>query len=462
MRTGIYARISSDRDGTQLGVKRQIADCEKLAESKGWSVVRHYVDDDISAYSGKPRPAYRELVQDIETKALDAVIVWHLDRLHRQPKELEEFFEIVDAAGGTKLASVTGDVDLSTHDGRFTARILGAVARKESDDKSRRIRRKAQELAEAGRIGGGGSRPFGYESDRKTIREQEAAIVRECAARFLAGDSLRALCADLNARGIQTVSGGEWRTPVLRRMLMSGRISGQREHHGELVAQAEWPGIITPADTSRIRAILASPERRKNGNPRRYLLVRLLKCEHCGAVMVSRPRDDGARRYICAGGVNFSGCGKTYILAETLEQFVVEAVLARLDSPELARQLAAPTDDPDATYWQKEVDEADAQLVELARLHGEGSIRVTEWLSARKPVERRREAATRELRRLSRTEAIAAHIGQAAELRRSWATLPLSRQHSIVAAVLDHVQVGPARRGFNRFDPSRLTPVWRV
>lgn len=111
-RTGIYARTSSDRDGTQLGVKRQIADCEALAQAKGWSVVRHYVDDDVSAYSGKTRQADRGLIEDMGARAVDAVIVWHLDRLHRQPKELEEFFDIVDSAGGTKLASVTGDVDL--------------------------------------------------------------------------------------------------------------------------------------------------------------------------------------------------------------------------------------------------------------------------------------------------------------------------------------------------------------
>ena len=41
-------------------------------------------------------------------------------------------------------------------------------------------------------------------------------------------------------------------------------------------------------------------------------------------------------------------------------------------------------------------------------------------------------------------------------------TMTLTRQQQIVAALLDHVVVGPARRGFNRFDPSRLTAVWRV
>ncbi|MDT5019003.1 MAG: site-specific recombinase [Mycobacterium sp.] len=40
---GIYTRISSDRDGQQLGVRRQVADCEALAARKGWTVSERYV-----------------------------------------------------------------------------------------------------------------------------------------------------------------------------------------------------------------------------------------------------------------------------------------------------------------------------------------------------------------------------------------------------------------------------------
>jgi hypothetical protein len=39
--------------------------------------------------------------------------------------------------------------------------------------------------------------------------------------------------------------------------------------------------------------------------------------------------------------------------------------------------------------------------------------------------------------------------------------MTLSRQKEIVGALLQHVVVGPGRRGFNRFDPARLTAVWR-
>jgi site-specific DNA recombinase len=134
-----------------------------------------------------------------------AVVVYHADRLHRHPRELEDFIDPCQRTT-TKLATVSGDVDLSTHEGQLIARIQGAVARKESDDKSRRIRRKHEELAAAGKVSGGGSRPFGYEADKLTVRPEEAEMIRECARRALAGDSLRSICLDLNDRGVMVAS----------------------------------------------------------------------------------------------------------------------------------------------------------------------------------------------------------------------------------------------------------------
>lgn len=109
MRAGIYARISSDREGDGLGVNRQLEDCEQLAEQRGWAVAETYVDDDVSAYSGKARPEYARMLDDLRTGSINGVLVYHLDRLHRQPKELEEFFEVCEAAGVRDLASFTGD-----------------------------------------------------------------------------------------------------------------------------------------------------------------------------------------------------------------------------------------------------------------------------------------------------------------------------------------------------------------
>lgn len=394
---------------------------------------------------------------------IDGLIVYDLDRLHRQPRELEAFIDLCARCEVTNVASVGGDIDLTSADGRFQARILGAVAVKESEDKSRRIRRTHEELAQAGKVSGGGSRAYGYEADKLTVRESEAMVLRECAARFLAGEALRSICGDLSDRGIRTSTGAEWKPQTLGRTLKRPRLAGLREHNGEIVAEAEWPAILTPPESARIRSILDDPDRRTNKVARRYLLARLLRCGLCGETLVSRPKQGGVRAYQCARGPGFSGCGRLSVKADPLEAFVVEAVLYRLDSPELAAALSAEPGDPDAERWQAEMDQSRAELDQLAAMYGRREISLSEWQAARAPVERRISEAKKELGRLTRASAIAGHVGHAAELRDRWQNLPLTRQHAIVAAVLDHLAVAPAPvRGSNRFDPSRLAPVWKV
>ena len=320
---------------------RQVEDCERLALERGFVVAERYVDDDVSAWSGKPRPEYERMLEDLRAGVIRGVVVWHLDRLQRHPRDLETFLDLCDEFAVEGLACVKGEVDLGTPTGRLTARMLGGLARYESDHKSERIQRKHLELALGGKVSGGGSRPYGYEADKLTLRPAEAAVVKECAERFLAGESLRSITSDLNARGVVTASGGLWAPQTLRRMLGSARISGQREHKREIVADAQWPGIISPAQTAQIRATLAEPNRGTSKAGRRYLLGGLLVCSHCGAKLVARPRDGGKRRYACAKGPGFAGCGKTYINADEVEAFIADAVFHRVDAPEVAAAVEA-------------------------------------------------------------------------------------------------------------------------
>lgn len=461
IQAGIYARISSDREGDNLAISRQLADCQQLAARRGWAVAERYVDSDISAYSGRRRPEYLRMLDDVEAGAVEAVLVYHADRLHRHPRELEDFIDLCQRTK-TKIATVSGDLDLSTHEGQLLARITGAVARKESDDKSRRIRRKHEELAAEGRVSGGGTRPYGYDKDKRTIRPDEAEVIRDCARRVIAGDSLRSICTDLNERSIPTVTGKAWTSQTLRRMLMSPRISGQREHRGEIVAKAEWPAIITSRQTQQLRAKLSDPDRRTNRASRRYLLTRLLRCSHCKGTLVARPRADGSRRYVCASGPGFGGCGKTTVIADPLELFITEAVLHRLETPRLPEARRRRPDDAKGAAWQAEIERLQGKLDELAASWADDQITRGEWLSARTPIEKRLTTAKRKLAAANRTTVLLPFVDGADALREQWQTMTLSRQHQIVAATLQHVEVRPAVRGRNRFDESRLRPVWRV
>lgn len=459
-KAGIYARISEDRDETQAGVGRQLEDCERLAGARGWEVVERYVDNDLSAYLGNKRPEYRRMLDDIGARRLDALVVYHQDRLHRQPRELEEFFDVCDAAGLTRLASVSGDIDLATHDGRLKARILGAVARNQSDAASRRLRRKALQIAREGGVAGGGTRPFGFEPDFVTVLEPEAEIVRELAARLLGGETLRTLCRDLNARGVTTPTGGHWNPTPLRRMLRSARISGQREHRGEIVAPAQWPAIIRPEQTRRIRVLLDDPARRATRPARTYLLRGLLRCAVCSAPLVARPRGDGERRYICPHGPGLPGKGCVYALAEPLEEFVVEAVLWQLDTPELAQAIRGHEQRPD-NDWERQIDGAQTKLDELAGAYAGGAISLREWLLARGPIQQQLDVARRRSAQNGHVTVLADYMGRAGALRKRWPELGFDRQRSILHAVLAEVLVRPGRRGYNRFDPRRFELVWR-
>ncbi|CAN5406655.1 hypothetical protein BH10ACT2_BH10ACT2_24240 [soil metagenome] len=128
----IYAGISSDQDGTALGVTRQLEDCRALAKKLGWTVADEYVDNDISAYTVKERPAYQRMLGDVAAGDRDAVIAYHLDRLTRRPIELEHFVEVATTANVTVRFVSGGDFDLVSGDGLMVMRMLAAVAAGES------------------------------------------------------------------------------------------------------------------------------------------------------------------------------------------------------------------------------------------------------------------------------------------------------------------------------------------
>src|SRR5215213_5512737 len=179
-RAVIYCRISRDRVGAGLGVARQREDCERLASSRGWAITAVYEDNDVSAYSGRTRPGYQQLMRDILAGDVDVVVAWHTDRLHRSPLELENY---IGACVQSDVATVTvraGELDLTTAAGRMVARMLGAAARHESEQKSERIKRAREQEARRGTVNGllgYGYRPSGNQASGWDIYEPEARII---------------------------------------------------------------------------------------------------------------------------------------------------------------------------------------------------------------------------------------------------------------------------------------------
>ena len=148
VRTAIYTRISLDSSGEGPGIQRQLDECLALADRLGWQVVARLSDNDVSAFNGKRRDGFEDLLDGLKNKRFGAVIVWHVDRLYRTLKDLARLLEV---ASGVQIRTVNGgDFDLSTATGRMVATILGSVAVQESEHKGERQRAANAQKATAG------------------------------------------------------------------------------------------------------------------------------------------------------------------------------------------------------------------------------------------------------------------------------------------------------------------------
>src|SRR5207249_1643445 len=99
----------------------QWADNRKVIDRVG-GVVGVELSDGLSAWKrGVRRPDWERLVDRVRSGVSDGVVVWHTDRLFRQPRDLETLIDLADK--GYKIYSAHGARDLSNRDDRFILRI---------------------------------------------------------------------------------------------------------------------------------------------------------------------------------------------------------------------------------------------------------------------------------------------------------------------------------------------------
>lgn len=461
----IYTRISLDEDRTRLGVQRQEEDCRRIAAFRDLRVAAVYEDDDLSGSGKVRRPRFEALLDAMRSGQVSTVIAYDIDRLMRGHAEYIAFYELAEARG-LAVAWLGGEADFAAGTGLLELEIRAAFAREELRKIRARVKRWHQQKAEKGEDVGGGARPYGYEADRRTIRPAEAELIEEAADRIIAGASLRSICIDWNERGLPSATGGEWTAYPLRRILTSARISGRRElrvlANGDRASlgritnpEGNWPAIITAERSDLLRAILTDPNRARVVAPRDYLLTGgVARCGLCGAPLVGRPRADRTRRMVCARGPGFTGCGRTFVVAEPIEAIVSAAVLRAVEGGAL-KPLVDRSDDRPLAEELRGIEE---RLKRLGEEWADDASDIALKAASRRLTERHRELSER-LRVRQRGHAFA---DLPDPLRPAWQGMPMARKRTIVAALVEAVVIGPAPAIGNRFDPRRIREIrWR-
>jgi DNA invertase Pin-like site-specific DNA recombinase len=454
-RAVIYCRISQDRTGAGLGVERQQQDCEALAERNDWDVVEVYVDNDVSAFSGKKRKGYQKMLADLDEGKATVVIVWHTDRLHRSPLELEHYINLCEKRGVTTHTVQAGELDLASPTGRMLARQLGLIARYESEHKGERVARARRQKALAGEWMGG-IRPFGWgvptgevkkRIDRKTGEEvevpeldmmkavpEEAEALRYWTDQILAGASVRSLvkwCAD---KGVTTTRGNPVTHQDMRDMLVRPRNAGIAVYRGEEVGKGRWEAIVDEAKYRAVVAILKDPARRTTpGAAPKWLGSLVYRCGRGGCTQYVTVTQSGGRRfpsYRCPTG---HGGGRR---AEVVDQYVEDTVVERLERPDAHELLEPVPEGINVTALQAESEQIRQRMKDLGGLFGAGQIELGPFTEGMDTARAQLEGVTRQLARAATRDPLAGLVG-APDVRAAWKGLGLDRKRAVLRSLVE-------------------------
>lgn len=450
-RAAIYARISDARDDDTAGVERQLEDCRALSEARGLDVVGEYVDNNRSAYSGRVRPEYERLLEDVRAGRIDAVVVWATDRLYRRLSDLED---LVDALHGIEVATChSGEVELDSADGRLKARLLGSVAQHSSEKAGERVARAAEQRARRGGFNGG-KRRFGYTADGSALVEPEAEALRWAYGHVLAGGSVASVTREWRRRGLTGPSGGKLVDPAVRDYMLRPMNAGIAVYQGAEVGRTDMPTVVDEATWRAVRAVLSDPARRTTvGRPPKTLLTPFLRCAECKGPMSGGTRSEAGGKprrpvYLCR-----NGC--TQRSRPLLDEAIGSMVVAYLEREHL-RLDSTPGD---GTQLARESEALRQERQALEEAFTRGDLDVAAFSLGIRANNARREALDARAVPATAGRDVAA-IASAVDVAAAWDAASVDTRREVVRVVVDRIEIG-RNPSPGTFDLSAVTVRWK-
>ncbi|WP_334144345.1 recombinase family protein [Corynebacterium nuruki] len=490
----IYTRISEDRhDG--LGVQRQEKLCRDLAEREGLTVTEVYCDNDISAYSGKSRPRFEALREDMKAGRFDVVLAYAPDRISRSLAEVTDF-KVGARLTRTRLIYVNGGaVDLNDPNQSAFSAVGDIFSQWESDIKSVRISDAARQRALAGKPPLGGRR-YGYRNvgsrdDRRwEVVPHEAREYRRAVEAVLSGASVRSQVIRLNAlgedywaperkkKGTAAPTRSRWSGTTLRNSLMRKDAAGIVRYKDEEYpdVQAQWEPLISVDQHRAIVSLLTNPGRRTNNKPGRsaaYLGTSLYHCGGCGDTMVAwhdgkDPQGNPVMAYTCrnadyARHSTPGGPRGSHVTARMyyVDEAVTEAVIARLADPMIQQAVAATSGDSDrVSHLIADREAIQIQLHDIGDALGTRALTVAQATQATKRLTEDMDKIDKELAARDRSGVLVDVAEASLDPRAWWTDAPLESRRAVLDA-LAVVTIKPRTRRGGGADLSRIDIQWR-
>ena len=400
VRCAIYTRKSTEegleQDFNSLHAQREAAEAYiKSQKHLGWTLLVNHYDDGGFSGGSLERPALQKLIEDIEGKRVDCVVVYKVDRLSRSLLDFARLIDRFDQCS-VSFVSVTQQFNTTTSLGRLTLNILLSFAQFEREIISERTRDKMSAARKKGKWVGGVP-VLGYDIEagggRLIVNETEARQVREIFQLFKPHASLHPVVTELHKRrwinkswtskrGISH-TGRPFKKASLRRLLTNAAYAGKVEYRGSIY-DGEHSPIIDATAWEEINSQLRS-ELRGRGVVRvkqDALLAGLLYCKNCEKPMIATYTAKRGRRfryYVCkAAQLNgYEFCPTKSIAADKIEISVVTQLQIALNSEKVRGQLSIPHDEWETSLKDNPASQVRSMVAKVSYDGMSGDVTVT-------------------------------------------------------------------------------------
>jgi DNA invertase Pin-like site-specific DNA recombinase len=360
IRCAVYTRKSTEegleQDYNSIDAQKDAGHAYITSQRhEGWIPVAADYDDPAFSGGNMERPGLKRLMQDIEAKLIDVVVVYKIDRLTRSLADFSKMVEIFEAHG-VSFVSVTQQFNTTTSMGRLMLNVLLSFAQFEREVTGERIRDKISASKKKG-MWMGGVPPLGYDViDRKlVVNEGEAALVRRLFSDYNRCSSITMMIDHMRDEGIRTKT---WTTQTgaqrvgklidkgyVYKLLNNPTYYGMVHFKGTSYRGEHTP-IITQLMWEKTQAKLASSTRGCKKGQRKSVNTALLKgliYSSDGSAMspVGKPKPGTHRKYsyyrsVTDQKVKARASGLPMIPAEAIEGAVMEQVRKILRSNEMS------------------------------------------------------------------------------------------------------------------------------
>ncbi len=199
LRVAAYCRVSSDSSDQMNSFAAQLSHYTVLISNKeNWTLTDLYADAGISGTSAEKRPDFQRLLSDCRKGLVDKILVKSISRFARNTKECLELIRELKSIG-IGVCFEEQNIDTSNMSGELLTAVFAAIAQKESESLSAKMRWSYQYRMKSGTFLPS-SVPFGYMlQDKKIIiNEQNAEIVRSIFKAYLTGQGIPEITEQLN------------------------------------------------------------------------------------------------------------------------------------------------------------------------------------------------------------------------------------------------------------------------